>query len=91
MDKNRTEGKMKDIKGRVKRQVGEWTDDSKLQGEGMADQAEGKVQNTYGQAKDKVKDFADDVKDEVNEHTGKAAEPSKDSGDRFFDKTKRSA
>lgn len=87
MDKNRTEGKMKDIKGRVKRQVGEWTGDSKLQGEGMADQAEGKVQNTFGKAKDKMKDIADDIKG----NTHPAAEPSKDSGDRFFDKTKRSA
>jgi len=60
MDKNRVEGKAKDIKGRVKRQVGEWTDDAKLQGEGAMDQAEGKVQNAWG----KVKDAARDVRDE---------------------------
>lgn len=87
MDKNRTEGKMKDIKGRVKRQVGEWTDNEKLQGEGALDQAEGKIQNTFGQAKDKVREIGRDVE----EHTKPAAEPSKDSGDRYFDKTKRSA
>ena len=78
MDKNRVEGKVKDIKGRVKRQVGEWTDDSKMQGEGLLDQAEGKVQHTFGQAKDKVRDIADDVK---KEDTHPAAEPSRDSGD----------
>lgn len=89
MDKNRAEGSMKDIKGRVKRQVGEWTDDEKLQGEGAMDQAEGKIQNTFGKAKDKVKDIAGDVKDKVD--GDKPALPSKDSGDRFFDKTKRSA
>jgi uncharacterized protein YjbJ (UPF0337 family) len=89
MDNNRAEGKLKDVKGRVKRQVGEWTDNEKLQGEGMADQAEGKVQNTFGRAKDKVEDFADDVKDKFNETN--RPEPSKDSGDRFMDKTKRSA
>ena len=87
MDDNRVEGKMKDIKGRVKRQVGEWTDDQKMQGEGLVDQGKGKLQDAYGNVKDKVRDFADDVKDE-NDRT---AEPSKDSGDRYFDKTKRSA
>jgi len=87
MDKNRTEGKMKDIKGRIKRQVGEWTDNEKLQGEGALDQAEGKVQNAFGQAKDKVREIGQDVK----ENTKPSAEPSKDSGDRYFDKTKRSA
>ena len=61
MDKNRTEGKMKDIKGRVKRQVGEWTGDSKLQGEGTMDQAEGKVQNAWGKVKDAARDVADDA------------------------------
>jgi uncharacterized protein YjbJ (UPF0337 family) len=87
MDKNRVEGNMKDIKGRVKRQVGEWTDNEKMQGEGTMDQAEGKVQDTFGKAKDKFKDFADDAE----ENTRPAAEPSKDAGDRYFDKTKRSA
>jgi uncharacterized protein YjbJ (UPF0337 family) len=61
MDKDRIEGKAEDIKGRVKRQVGEWTGDEDLQAEGTADQAEGKVQNAFG----KVKDAARKVKDEV--------------------------
>lgn len=87
MDKNRVDGKLKDVKGRVKRQVGEWTDDNTLQGKGMKDQAEGKIQNTFGKAKDKVRDISENTK----EHVDKAAEPSKDSGDRFFDRTKRSA
>ena len=64
MDENRVEGKGKDIKGRIKRQVGEWTDNEKLQNEGAMDQAEGKVQNAWG----KVKDAASDVKDDI---TGK--------------------
>jgi uncharacterized protein YjbJ (UPF0337 family) len=64
MDDNRVEGKGKDIAGRVKRQVGEWTGDAELQDEGAMDQAEGKVQNAWG----KVKDAARDAKDEV---TGK--------------------
>jgi uncharacterized protein YjbJ (UPF0337 family) len=63
MDKDRIEGKMDDIKGRVKRQVGEWTGDENTQAEGAADQAKGKVQNAFGKAKDAVRDAADDVKD----------------------------
>jgi uncharacterized protein YjbJ (UPF0337 family) len=66
MDKDRVEGTMKDVKGRVKRQVGEWTDDSKLQGEGLVDQAKGKIQNTFGKGKDSVRDAADDVRDEAD-------------------------
>jgi uncharacterized protein YjbJ (UPF0337 family) len=56
MDKDRIEGAAKDIKGRVKRQVGEWTGDTDAQVSGTLDQAEGKVQNTFGKAKDAVKD-----------------------------------
>lgn len=80
MDKNRVEGKVKDIKGRVKRQVGEWTGNDQLQSEGAADQAEGKVENAYGQVKDKVRNIADRVEDKLNDAT-----------DGVEDKTKRSA
>ena len=58
MDKDRAEGKVKDIKGRVKRQAGEWTGDKDLQKEGAKDQIKGKTQNTLG----KVKDFGRDVR-----------------------------
>ncbi len=56
MDKDRVEGKMKDIKGRVKRQVGEWTGHEKTQAAGAADQAKGKIQNAWGKAKDAGRD-----------------------------------
>ena len=65
MDKDRVEGKGKDIAGRVKRQVGEWTGDAKLQDEGTMDQAEGKIQNTWGKVKDAARDVKDDVKGDV--------------------------
>jgi uncharacterized protein YjbJ (UPF0337 family) len=55
MDKDRVEGKAKDIAGRVERQVGEWTGDNEAQVKGAARQVEGKVQNAWGQAKDAVK------------------------------------
>jgi len=52
MDKDRVEGKVKDVAGRVERQVGEWTGDSEKQAHGAAKQAEGKLQNTWGKVKD---------------------------------------
>ncbi|MGE5114598.1 MAG: CsbD family protein [Acidobacteriaceae bacterium] len=57
MDKDRVEGKLKDIKGRVKRQAGEWSGDEQAQAEGAMDQAEGKVQNAVGKTKDAVRDL----------------------------------
>jgi uncharacterized protein YjbJ (UPF0337 family) len=56
MDKDRVEGKLKDVAGRAERQVGEWTGDKDAQVHGAAKQAEGKVQNTFGKAKDAVRD-----------------------------------
>jgi uncharacterized protein YjbJ (UPF0337 family) len=55
MNKDRVEGKVKDIAGRAERQVGEWTDDKEAQVKGAAKQVEGKVQNAWGKAKDAVK------------------------------------
>ena len=62
MDKDRIEGKMEDIKGRVKRQVGEWTGDEKAQAEGLGDQIKGKAQNAVGKVKDAGRDIADDMR-----------------------------
>jgi uncharacterized protein YjbJ (UPF0337 family) len=63
MDKDRIEGKIDDVKGRVKRQVGEWTGDENAQAEGSADQAKGKGQNAYGKIKDAGRDLVDKAKD----------------------------
>jgi uncharacterized protein YjbJ (UPF0337 family) len=78
MDKDRMEGKMKDLKGRVKRQVGEWTGDSESQAEGTADQAEGKIQNAFGNVKDKVRDITDRTDNEAD----RAADDVEDKGRR---------
>jgi uncharacterized protein YjbJ (UPF0337 family) len=61
MNKDRVEGKVKDITGRVERQAGEWTNDPKAQVNGAAKQAEGKVQNAWGKAKDAAKQTVDDA------------------------------
>lgn len=56
MDKDRIEGVGKQIKGAVKDVAGKVTGDTKMQAEGKADKAAGKVQNTAGGAKDAVRD-----------------------------------
>ena len=61
MNKDRVEGKVKDIAGRVERQAGEWTDSPKTQVKGAAKQAEGKVQNAWGKVKDAAKQTGDDA------------------------------
>lgn len=59
MNKDRVEGKVKDVAGRVQRQAGEWSDDPEQQLKGAAKQAEGKIQNAWGKGADAAKDAAD--------------------------------
>ena len=57
MDMDRIEGSAK----QVKEAVGKVTGDAKLETEGKADKAEGKVQNAVGGLKDAVRDAIDKV------------------------------
>ncbi len=66
MEKDRTKGKIKDIKGRIKRQTGEWTGNEELQTEGALDQAEGKVQNAWGKVKDRGRQIEQDTEREAD-------------------------
>ena len=59
MNKDRVEGKLKDVAGRVERQAGEWTGDTKTHVKGAAKQVEGKVQNAVGKVEDAAKKAAD--------------------------------
>jgi uncharacterized protein YjbJ (UPF0337 family) len=55
MDKNRIVGSGKQIKGSIKETIGKVVGDAKLQLDGKADRAEGKVQNMVGTVKDSLK------------------------------------
>ncbi|MGA7329862.1 MAG: CsbD family protein [Rhodomicrobium sp.] len=55
MDKDRIAGSFKQAKGAIKRAIGKVTGDTKLEAEGQADKAAGKVQNTAGGIKDSLK------------------------------------
>ncbi len=77
MDKDRVEGKLKDIKGRIERQVGEWTGDKDAEAEGTKEQIKGKVQNAFG----KIKDAGRDAMNKAEEKTGTPADRELDRDD----------
>jgi uncharacterized protein YjbJ (UPF0337 family) len=60
MNKDRIEGSAEQAKGKIKETVGKMTGDSKLQGEGKADQIAGKTQNAVGGIKDAAKEALED-------------------------------
>ncbi len=62
MDRDRIEGKGKDLMGQAKEGAGEIGRDRDLQAEGKSDQAEGNVQEKWGKAKDKIREVVDDVR-----------------------------
>lgn len=55
MDRDRTKGSMKNIKGRAKEGLGKALGDSKMETEGKMDKAEGRIQNALGGMKDSVR------------------------------------
>jgi uncharacterized protein YjbJ (UPF0337 family) len=74
MNKDQVEGKVKDVAGRVQRQVGEWTGDTDAQVKGTAKQAEGKVQNAWGDVKDASQKAVDNAKQKTSERDDVEAE-----------------
>jgi uncharacterized protein YjbJ (UPF0337 family) len=56
MNKDNVKGTIDDAAGRAKRQVGEWTGDTKTQVDGAAQQVKGKVEKAWGNMKDAAKD-----------------------------------
>jgi uncharacterized protein YjbJ (UPF0337 family) len=61
MDKDRVKGKMDEVAGRAKRQVGEWTGDEQTQGEGAMKEIKGKAENAWGKIKDGARDMKRDM------------------------------
>lgn len=62
MDKDRVEGSAKQAGGAIKETAGKALGDKKMETEGAAKKAEGKVQNAVGGLKDKVREVADEHK-----------------------------
>lgn len=59
MDKDRIAGTAKDFAGKVEGTVGYMAGDARTEAAGRAREAEGTVQNLYGQAKDAARDATD--------------------------------
>ncbi len=55
MDKDRVKGSATETKGKIKEVAGKVLGDAKLESEGKADQAAGKIQNVVGGIKDALK------------------------------------
>jgi uncharacterized protein YjbJ (UPF0337 family) len=58
VNRDQTEGVAKQAKGAIKDAAGGAVGNDRMQAEGKADKAAGKVQKGYGDAKEKVKDAA---------------------------------
>ncbi|WP_198969378.1 CsbD family protein [Xylophilus sp. ASV27] len=56
MNKHQVEGRVEQVKGKIKEVAGKVVGNERLEGEGLADQAEGKVRASYGDTKEAVKD-----------------------------------
>ena len=56
IDNDRTEGSAKQMGGQMKEGAGKLFGDEKMKREGQADQAEGKLQNAWGSAKDEERE-----------------------------------
>ena len=52
MHKDTLKGHAKDAAGAIKKHAGRHTGDERMEAEGMMDQAEGKVQKSFGKAKE---------------------------------------
>ena len=59
MNKDQVQGRATQAKGDIKEAAGKMVGNKKLQGEGLVDQAKGKTQAGYGDAKEKVKNAID--------------------------------
>jgi len=56
MDKDRIQGSLKQVMGRIKEAIGKAAGDQKTEAEGKADQTVGKLQNAVGGMKDTVRE-----------------------------------
>ena len=62
MDENRTSGTAKNLGGKVEEGFGRVTGDAKTKAQGQMKQAEGSIQDLYGQAVDATEDTIDAVR-----------------------------
>jgi uncharacterized protein YjbJ (UPF0337 family) len=69
IDEDRTEGSAKQMGGKIKEGAGKLFGDAKMKHEGQADQAEGKIQNTWGSMKDEARETFGEGDDSDNDNS----------------------
>ena len=65
MNRDELDGKMDQVKGKVKQGVGDLTGNDRLKGEGHADEASGDVQEGFGRGRRKVGEAVEDIGDKL--------------------------
>jgi uncharacterized protein YjbJ (UPF0337 family) len=65
LNRDELEGKKDVAKGKVKRAVGDLTDDDRLRDEGSADEAAGKVEEGIGRARRKAGEAIEDIGENI--------------------------
>ena len=65
MNRDETDGKMDQMKGKAKQAWGDITDNERLHDEGVADEASGDVQEGLGRARRKVGDAIEDIGEDI--------------------------
>ena len=65
MKKDQVNGRVGQTLGKVKSAAGKLVGNEKLQGEGLAEQAKGKVQTVYGDSKEQAKDNVKKIIDKI--------------------------
>ncbi|ABV95894.1 CsbD family protein (plasmid) [Dinoroseobacter shibae DFL 12 = DSM 16493] len=65
MDSDRIEGKWTELKGKLREQYGDLTDDEIEEARGNREQLEGKLQQKYGKTKDEARKEVDRMLDSI--------------------------
>lgn len=65
MNKDELDGKVDQVKGKLKQAAGDLTDDETLHDEGVADEAAGDVQEGFGRGRRKLGEAIKDVGDRL--------------------------
>lgn len=65
MNKDQVKGRIENATGKLKEAAGKAVGNEKLQSEGLADQASGKVQSKLGDARQDVKDAVQKIADKI--------------------------
>ncbi len=65
MNKDEIDGRADQLKGKVKKAVGDLTDNERLHDEGVVDEAAGDVKEGFGRGRRKVGEAVDDLADKI--------------------------